>query len=74
VVPCPGVRSGAATDDVGCGQPYAGETMKILICYDGSADAEAAVELAGGLFQGASAVVLSVWEGFSEVLARSGVW
>jgi nucleotide-binding universal stress UspA family protein len=45
--------------------------MKILICYDGSADAEAAVELAGGLFQGASAVVLSVWEGFSEVLARS---
>lgn len=48
--------------------------MKILICYDGSADAEAAVELAGGLFQGASAVVLSVWEGFSEVLARSGVW
>ena len=42
--------------------------MKILIAYDGSPDAKAAVALAGHLFDGSTAVVLTVWEGFSEVV------
>jgi nucleotide-binding universal stress UspA family protein len=46
--------------------------MKILIAYDGSPDAKAAVALAGHLFDGSTAVVLTVWEGFSEVVARAG--
>ena len=46
--------------------------MKVLIAYDGSADADAAVQAAGRLYGGASAVVVSVWEGYSEVVARSG--
>lgn len=45
--------------------------MKILIAYDGSADAKAAVALAGHLFDGSTAVVLSVWEGLSMVVARA---
>jgi nucleotide-binding universal stress UspA family protein len=44
----------------------------ILICYDGSADAQSAVDHAAELLPGAEATVLSVWEGFAEVLARSG--
>ena len=43
----------------------------ILICYDGSADAQAAVDQAGELVSGQPAVVLTVWEGFAEVLARA---
>ena len=46
-------------------------TMSLLICYDGSPDARAAIQRAGALFPGRSAVVFTVWEGFSEVLARS---
>lgn len=46
--------------------------MKILIAYDGSPDAKAAVALAGHLFDGSTAVILTVWEGFSEVVARAG--
>ncbi len=46
-------------------------TMKMLIAYDGSADAKAAVALAGHLFDGSTAVVLTVWEGFSEVVSRA---
>jgi nucleotide-binding universal stress UspA family protein len=34
----------------------------ILICYDGSDDAKAAIENASVLFSGESAVVLTVWE------------
>jgi nucleotide-binding universal stress UspA family protein len=34
----------------------------ILLCYDGSDDAFRAIEFAGSLFPGRSAVVLSVWE------------
>lgn len=45
--------------------------MSLLICYDGSADAQAAIQRAAELFPGRSAVVFTVWEGFSEVLARS---
>jgi nucleotide-binding universal stress UspA family protein len=45
--------------------------MKILIAYDGSPDAKAAVALAGHLFDGSTAVVLTVWEGLTEVIARA---
>jgi nucleotide-binding universal stress UspA family protein len=45
--------------------------MEILIAYDGSPDAKAAVALAGHLFDRSTAVVLTVWESFSEVLARA---
>jgi nucleotide-binding universal stress UspA family protein len=42
----------------------------ILICYDGSPDARAAVEDAGELFKGQSATVLTVWQPFVEALAQ----
>lgn len=45
--------------------------MNLLIAYDGSPDAKAAVILAGHLFDSSTAVVLTVWEGFSEVLDRA---
>ncbi len=44
----------------------------ILICYDGSPDAKSAIEHAGELLGGQSATVLTVWEPFVEVMARSG--
>lgn len=44
----------------------------ILIAYDGSADAQAAIKLAGELLCGQPAVVLTVWEPFSDVMARTG--
>jgi nucleotide-binding universal stress UspA family protein len=37
----------------------------ILLCYDGSDDAFRAIELAGSLFPGRRAIVLSVWEHYS---------
>jgi nucleotide-binding universal stress UspA family protein len=43
----------------------------ILICYDGSEDARAAIEEAGKLLGGKPATVLTVWEPFVEVLART---
>ena len=46
--------------------------MSILICYDGSADAQAAIATAGALFAGQEATVFTVWEGLSEVIARTG--
>lgn len=46
--------------------------MKILLCYDGSSDSEAAIKVAGELFAGAPTIVLTVWEGLSEVLVRAG--
>ncbi|HKR97927.1 MAG TPA: universal stress protein [Candidatus Dormibacteraeota bacterium] len=44
----------------------------ILICYDGSEDAQAAIDRAGELFSGESAAVLTVWEPFVQVMARTG--
>lgn len=44
----------------------------ILIAYDGSADARAAIQRAGELLTGRPATVLAVWERFQDVLARSG--
>jgi nucleotide-binding universal stress UspA family protein len=45
----------------------------ILIAYDGSADAKAAIARAGELFAGEAATILSVWEPFEDVLARTGI-
>ena len=44
----------------------------ILIAYDGSADAGAAIDLAGELLKGQPATVLTVWERFIDVAARAG--
>jgi nucleotide-binding universal stress UspA family protein len=44
----------------------------ILIAYDGSVDAQAAIDTAGELLKGESATVLAVWERFADVIARSG--
>jgi nucleotide-binding universal stress UspA family protein len=43
----------------------------VLICYDGSPDARAAIEQAGALLPGHDATVLTVWEPFVDVLART---
>lgn len=45
----------------------------ILICYDGSADSRAAIERAGELFPGTAVVVLTVWQPFIQVVARTSV-
>ena len=44
----------------------------ILICYDGSADAEAAVDRAGQLMPNADATVFVIWETILEVMTRTG--
>jgi len=44
----------------------------ILLSYDGSADAQAAVDHAAQLMPGAETTVLTVWEPFIDTLARSG--
>jgi nucleotide-binding universal stress UspA family protein len=43
----------------------------ILICYDGSDDAKAAIDQAGKLLHGQPATVLTVWQPFAEVLAET---
>jgi nucleotide-binding universal stress UspA family protein len=45
----------------------------ILICYDGSKDARTAVEHAAELFSGEPSTVLTVWQPFIEVVARTSV-
>jgi hypothetical protein len=42
----------------------------ILICYDGSADAKAAIEHGAELLDGQPATVLTVWQPFIDVLAH----
>jgi len=44
----------------------------ILICYDGSADAQCAIERAGELLGGQRTAILTVWDGLTEVLIRTG--
>lgn len=44
----------------------------ILLCYDGSPDAQAAVDRAGELMSGEPATVLTVWEPFIDAMARTG--
>jgi len=45
----------------------------LIICYDGSEDARAAITHAGALLGGQPATVLSVWEPFTEVVTRSSL-
>jgi nucleotide-binding universal stress UspA family protein len=45
----------------------------ILICYDGSPDSRAAVERAAELFGDRPATVLTVWEPFVQMAARSSL-
>jgi nucleotide-binding universal stress UspA family protein len=44
----------------------------ILICYDGSADAQAAIDQAGLLMAGGEATVLVIWETILETMSRHG--
>ncbi len=46
--------------------------MMILICYDGSANAQAAIDRAGLLMPGSDATVLVIWETIVETLTRNG--
>jgi nucleotide-binding universal stress UspA family protein len=46
--------------------------MMILVCYDGSADARAAVDRAGVLMPGSDATVLVIWETILETMTRTG--
>ena len=46
--------------------------MMILLCYDGSADAQAAIDHAARLMPGADATVLTIWEPFVDAMAYSG--
>jgi nucleotide-binding universal stress UspA family protein len=44
----------------------------ILIAYDGSDDAKAALETAGKLFPGQQVTILNVWQRFIDTMARTG--
>jgi nucleotide-binding universal stress UspA family protein len=44
----------------------------ILICYDGSSDAQAAIDRAAALMPGADATVLVIWETMVETMSRNG--
>jgi nucleotide-binding universal stress UspA family protein len=44
----------------------------ILLCYDGSEDAQAALELTITLFAGKPVTVVAVWEPYSEVISHEG--
>jgi nucleotide-binding universal stress UspA family protein len=46
--------------------------MMILICYDGSADAQAAIDRAGQLMPGSDATVLVIWDTLLQSMARHG--
>jgi nucleotide-binding universal stress UspA family protein len=46
--------------------------MMILICYEGSDDAQAAIDRAAVLTPGSDAAVLVIWETFLETLTRNG--
>ena len=46
--------------------------MTILIGYDGSVDARAAIDRAGLLMPGSEAIVLVIWETVMEAMTRSG--
>ena len=44
----------------------------ILIAYDGSSDAQAAIQRAGELLKDETATILTVWEHFVDVVTRAG--
>ena len=43
----------------------------LLIAYDGSQDAQAAIQHAGQLMPGTAVTVLTIWEPFTTMLART---
>lgn len=45
----------------------------VLICYDGSPDAKAAIERAGELLHDQPTTVLTIWQPFIQVIARTAV-
>jgi nucleotide-binding universal stress UspA family protein len=45
----------------------------ILLCYDGSDDAKAAIDRAGELFTNQPVTVLTIWQPFVQVMSRAGV-
>jgi nucleotide-binding universal stress UspA family protein len=47
--------------------------MRSLICYDGSPDAQAAIDRVGVLMPGSDATVLVIWETVLETMTRTGV-
>jgi nucleotide-binding universal stress UspA family protein len=44
----------------------------VLICYDGSADAQAAIDRAGQLMPGSDVTVVVIWETILETMVRHG--
>jgi len=58
---------------VGYYQPRLGNDEMILVCYDGSADARAAIDGAGELLPGNEATVLVLWETVLETMSRDGL-
>jgi nucleotide-binding universal stress UspA family protein len=46
--------------------------MMILLCYDGSADSQAAIDRAARLMPGSEATVLVIWEGILDMMTRNG--
>jgi nucleotide-binding universal stress UspA family protein len=46
--------------------------MRILICYDGSSDARAAISGAATVYTSAEVRILTVWESIDTILAQSG--
>ncbi len=44
----------------------------ILICYDGSADAQAAIDQVAELMPGCEVTVLTIWETLLETMTRNG--
>lgn len=46
--------------------------MIVLLCYDGSTDAQAAIDRAGELMPGSDATVLVLWETLLETMTRGG--
>lgn len=46
----------------------------ILICYEGSPDAKAAIEHGATLLKGEAATVLTVWQPFAEILAHTATF
>lgn len=46
----------------------------ILLSYDGSSDAQAAIDCAAQLMPGQKATVLTVWEPFIDMLTRTGAF
>ena len=65
------VRSAVAFERLCTTTPDRRSDIMILIAYDGSEDAKAAIRHAGKLMPGFPATVLTIWEPFTTLLART---